>query len=86
MTTLDPILYANGALRLTRHGKGRGETVLMHVPSGRQFSVPDSETRDLADEITRKFDFDKTDTLVAYCLLAEWFRDPVAHDKSFGPL
>lgn len=44
MTDLLPLLYANGALRLTRHGPGRGDTVLMHVPGGFQFDVPDDET------------------------------------------
>lgn len=40
MTIIDTTLYANGALRLSRHGAGRGGTVLMHVPSGKQIDVP----------------------------------------------
>ena len=55
MTTLDPILYANGALRLTRHGDRAGGTVLVYTDSvtgtSRQFAVPDNETVDLQDEI-----------------------------------
>jgi hypothetical protein len=47
MTILDPILYANGALRLTRHGKGRGDTVLVHAPSGLQVAIPEPEVRDV---------------------------------------
>lgn len=53
MTIIDTTLYANGALRLSRHGAGRGGTVLTHVPTGRQFTVPDNETADLADEIEK---------------------------------
>lgn len=29
MTILEPVLYANGALRLTRHGAGRGGNILV---------------------------------------------------------
>jgi hypothetical protein len=29
MTILEPILYANGALRLTRHGAGKGGNILV---------------------------------------------------------
>jgi hypothetical protein len=43
VTILEPILYANGALRLTRHGAGKGGTVLVHVPTGRQVDIPDGE-------------------------------------------
>lgn len=38
MTTLTPILYADGALRLTDHGPRGGGLVLVHVPSNRQAS------------------------------------------------
>ena len=54
MTILEPILYANGALRLTRHGAGKGDTVLLfthHDGVVEQFTVPDAETRDLADDV-----------------------------------
>ena len=55
MTILEPLLYANGALRLTRHGAGRGDTVLVYDDTTfgrqRQFSVPDNETAYLQDEI-----------------------------------
>lgn len=40
MTLLDPILYADGALRLTDHGPRGGGLVLVHVPSGRQIDLP----------------------------------------------
>lgn len=57
MTILEPTLYANGALRLTRHGAGKGDTVLVYVPTNSQFSVPDGETRDLTDEIEKRLGF-----------------------------
>jgi hypothetical protein len=41
MTILEPTLYANGALRLTRHGAGKGGNVLVHIPTGRQCNVSD---------------------------------------------
>ena len=53
MTILEPTLYANGALRLTRHGAGKGDTVLLYTPTGEQFTVPDGETRDLEQEIDK---------------------------------
>lgn len=40
MTTLDPILYADAALRLTDHGAGSGGLVLVHIPSRGQLSLP----------------------------------------------
>lgn len=42
MAHIDITLYANGALRLTRHGRGRGGNVLMHAPTGEQCDVNDS--------------------------------------------
>jgi hypothetical protein len=42
VTILEPILYANGALRLTDHGPRGGGFVLVHAPSGRQCSVSDT--------------------------------------------
>lgn len=47
----DILLYANGALRLTRHGDRAGGTVLMHVPIGFQFDVPDDETAFLVRDV-----------------------------------
>lgn len=53
MLTPDTYNYANGRLRLTRHGDRAGGTVLMLIGhDGAQFSVPDNETRDLVDEVT----------------------------------
>lgn len=43
MTILTPILYADGALRLTDHGLRGGGLVLVHVPSGQQVSIPEGE-------------------------------------------
>lgn len=44
MTIIDTTLYANGALRLSRHGAGKGDTVLVHVPSARQTIFVDEDT------------------------------------------
>jgi hypothetical protein len=44
MTIIDTTLYANGALRLSRHGAGKGDTVLTHVASGRQSRIVDEDT------------------------------------------
>lgn len=51
MTTLDPLLYCDGKLRLTRHGDRAGGTVLMHVPSNLQFDVPDDQTPLLVSDL-----------------------------------
>lgn len=48
MTILDPILYADGALRLTDHGPRGGGLVLVHVPSGRQIDLKHTDA-DLAN-------------------------------------
>lgn len=48
MTTLTPILYADGALRLTDHGPRGGGLVLVHTPSGRQVDLVNTDA-DLAD-------------------------------------
>lgn len=41
MTIIDTTLYANGALRLSRHGAGRGGTVLHLIETGEQLDIPD---------------------------------------------
>lgn len=73
MTIIDTTLYADGALRLSRHGKGRGDTVLTHTPTGKQFTVDDAETKDLADEIEKlaphSLDIEET-----FNTLRNWFR------------
>ncbi len=46
MTIFEPTLYANGALRLTRHGPRGGGNILMHVPSGRQVEIADADKAD----------------------------------------
>ncbi len=40
MATIEPTLYANGALRLTDHGPKGGGVVLMNVPTGKQVDLP----------------------------------------------
>lgn len=52
MAHIDITLYANGALRLSRHGKGRGGNVLMHVASGRQVNVSDATAQIIDDVLT----------------------------------
>lgn len=47
MSTITPILYFDGLLRLTRHGIGHGETVLLHVPTNAQLEVLDDRTAEL---------------------------------------
>lgn len=46
MTILEPILYANGALRLTDHGPRGGGLVLVHVPTGEQVDIPNDYSGD----------------------------------------
>lgn len=40
MTTLTPILYADGALRLTDHGPRGGGVVLVETATGKQIDIP----------------------------------------------
>lgn len=53
MTDLDPILYCNGKLRVTRHGDRGGGTSVVFVDPGdgfaypQQFDVPDERTEGL---------------------------------------
>lgn len=47
MTTIDTTLYADGALRLARHGAGKGGTVLMLTATGEQVDIPDHIERDV---------------------------------------
>lgn len=52
MTIIDTTLYANGALRLSRHGAGRGDTVLQRTDAtGFAFTVPDAMTEGLANNL-----------------------------------
>lgn len=51
MSTITPILYFDGLLRLTRHGIGKGETVLLHVPTNAQLEVLDDRTAELVAAI-----------------------------------
>jgi hypothetical protein len=62
MTILEPILYANGALRLTRHGAGKGGNIFMHVPSGQQVEVSDR----VADNIDQALSKEPTDHPLYY--------------------
>jgi hypothetical protein len=49
MTIIDTTLYANGALRLSRHGAGRGGDVLVDTVSGKQIELPPTIDIDLLD-------------------------------------
>jgi hypothetical protein len=52
MTILEPILYANGTLRLTRHGRGKGGNILMHVPTNSQCEISDKGVEQI-DEVVQ---------------------------------
>ena len=57
MTIIDTTLYANGQLRLSRHGAGRGDTVLMRTDAtGFQFTIPDNLTEGAINEIEAELD------------------------------
>lgn len=49
MTIIDTTIYANGALRLSRHGAGKGGDVLVLEHDGRtsQFDVKPGLTREM---------------------------------------
>lgn len=47
MTTIDTTLYADGALRLSRHGAGKGGTVLLLTATGAQVDIPEALERDV---------------------------------------
>ena len=52
MTPIDAINFFDGQLRLvTHHYRGRSETVLIHVPTMRQFDIagPDVVSRQLTE-------------------------------------
>ncbi len=75
MPTFDTYLYANGALRLTRHGDRAGGTVLMHVPSGQQFTVPDYRTNGLMTSVEDSIDNPALDPAkAAFDMLAGFYR------------
>ena len=44
MTIIDTTLYADGALRLSRHGAGRGDTVLLRTWDSKQITIQDADT------------------------------------------
>lgn len=44
MTIIDTALYANGALRLSRHGAGHGDTVLTRTWDGKSLTLADEDT------------------------------------------
>lgn len=76
MSTITPILYSDGLLRLTRHGIGKGETVLLHVPTNAQLEVLDARTNDLIAAL------DNTTTTIAapdaaFNAIARLFNAPV---------
>ena len=57
MTIIDTTLYANGALRLSRHGAGKGGDILVHTATGKQLELPeDSDAAAIiADELANGY-------------------------------
>ena len=53
MTTLTPILYADGALRLTDHGPRGGGLVLVHTASGQQCTIDPDFKREAERRLER---------------------------------
>jgi hypothetical protein len=72
MTIIDTTLYANGALRLSRHGAGRGGNVLVHVPSGKQLQIEDADGAHY--QITRMVELGWREGPI-YDMLEFWERD-----------
>jgi hypothetical protein len=62
MTIIDTTLYANGALRLSRHGAGRGGNVLMldHNGTTDQCNLSDA-IADLVEQTLTKWDGEHAD-------------------------
>jgi hypothetical protein len=52
MTIIDTALYANGALRLSRHGAGKGGNVLTHLATNSSVEISD-EGAERIDEVVR---------------------------------
>lgn len=48
MTIIDTTLYADGHLRLSRHGASRGGTVLLRTWDGKQATFADEDTAPIA--------------------------------------
>lgn len=53
MTIIDTTLYANGALRLSRHGAGRGGNVLTLVATGESLELTDTDAEHFDDLVKR---------------------------------
>ena len=60
MTIIDTTLYANGALRLSRHGAGKGGNVLTLVSTGEQTTLSDAIVQ-LVDETLTRWDSQRAD-------------------------
>lgn len=75
MTIIDTTLYADGALRLAKHGAGRGDTVLTLTTCGKQFTVPDNETADLEAGIGKMMKRRNIDPEDVFDTLQGWFAD-----------
>lgn len=58
MTLIDTTLYADGALRLSRHGAGKGGDVLAHTATGKQLELPDNNEAAaiIADELANGYE------------------------------
>lgn len=71
MTTLTPILYADGALRLTDHGPRGGGLVLVHVDSGRQIDISAEDRVDVERILGGRYT-DKTDVDAVFQHIDHW--------------
>ncbi len=80
MTILEPTLYANGALRLTRHGAGRGGNILVLEVDGHgateQVEISDDGADRIDDVIGNLARRHQEAALprVAFNHIASWFR------------
>lgn len=78
MTILEPTLYANGALRLTRHGTGKGGNVLVFVPTGEQCEVSDKHV-DTIDWVLSRTDSSSAKAVENAKNYFEYVRDHLRH-------
>lgn len=92
MTIIDTTLYANGALRLSRHGAGKGGNVLVHVASGQQVEITDEGAERIA-EVDQNFANSNSqrefvaDAVQLYNHMRTWFAVPApAHNDGIRQL
>lgn len=53
MTIIDTTNYLNGTLRLSRHGRGRGGNILMHIGTKSLCEISDAGVDKLEEVIAR---------------------------------